>query len=612
MRHVMLGVAWFILCVQVLASDWQEDPRLQKAVTLQLPNALFTEIMEELSKQTGVPFNLHPSLQEEKATFFVTNQPAQQVLAQWMSLFGLKCEPQGEGYQLLPDPALRQQEEAAVEWERRMIRLEAEKTLRTWSQLVRDDFAVYARRASDIEEEMDKLQQEKPPGWQDRRAALAEQFAQVREVAVWHRYLAGWLYRRFSSTIWRELRHGETVWFSTAQEPGTLPLPSDALRWQAYPADTIPRWMLFGMRLDEARRELVFYAFTQPDDDTAEPTATVYTHPVSPDLEDKPSVQRRWERWQTPPEEFRRFRRRIENRTPAPALPQGQSTAADSLLWIAQHAQMNVIADAFRVPARLVVEGDTLAEWLSRFTLQEPGYLRVERNWLLLRHAGYWRLRRSELPEKLVRQMEQKWATEGLGLDDYAALAAQLTPEGILRLKESDGYSFRFDAAPLRDAALALRFWASLSAEQKTVALQRQPLAYHSLTPVQQTLFQEAMLAKLHEKPQPLLLNYLTRRDLQSELAFVMERWREGAYTLEGERVSITAESAEELEQQRHLVPDAPAAYGQSLRGQFVFYFGIDAQRSVQYHISVREKSFSFSPQEQEKQESLAKVLLGK
>jgi len=590
MRLALLAVAWIILCVPVLAGDWQEDPRLQKTVTLQLPNALFTEITEELSKQTGVPLNLHPSLQEEKATFFVTNQPAQQVLAKWMSLFGLKCDPQGEGYQLLPDPALRQQEEEAVEWERRMVRLEAEKTLRTWSQLVRDDFAVHARQASDIEEEMDKLLREKPPGWQDRRAALAERFAQVREVAVWHRYLAGWLYRRFSSTIWRELRQGETVWFSTAQEPGTLPLPPDALRWQAYPADTIPRSMLFGIRLDEARRELVFYAFTQPGEDTAEPTATVYTHPLSPDPEQKPSVQQRWERWQTPPEEFSRFRRRIENKTPSPAPPPRQSTAADSLRWIAEHAQMNVIADAFRVPVRLVAEGDTLSEWLSRFTLQEPGYLRIEGNWLLFRHAGYWRLKRSELPEKLVRQMEQKWATEGLSLDDYAALAAQLTLEGILRLREGDSYSFRFDAAPLQDAALALRFWASLTAVQKTLALQRQPLAYHSLTPVQQTLFQEAMLAKLHEKSDSLLLAVLTLPEPPAEIAFLVERWREGAYTLEGDKLSITTESIEELEQQRHLVPDAPTAYGQSLRGQFVFYFGIDSQRSVRYHISLREK----------------------
>jgi hypothetical protein len=107
---------------------------------------------------------------------------------------------------------------------------------------------------------------------------------------------------------------------------------------------------------------------------------------------------------------------------------------------------------------------------------------------------------------------------------------------------------------------------------------------------VQQRLFQEAMLAKLHEKSNPTHLLFLTMPELPVELAFVIDRWREGVYTLEGDKVSITTESAEELEQQRHLVPDAPTAYGQSLRGQFVFYFGIDSQRSVRYHISVREK----------------------
>jgi len=597
MRYVLVAVAWLTLCLQVQANDWQTDPRLQKPVTLQLPNAPFAEILEELSKHTGVPFTIHPSLQEEKATFFVTNQPAQQVLAKWMSLFGLKCEPKEDGYQLLPDPALRQQEQEAVEWERRMIRLEAEKTLRRWSRLIRDDYPVHARRASDIEEEMDKLQQEKPPGWQDRRAALAEQFAQVQEVALPHQYLAGWLYRLFAPTVWSRLRNGETVWFSTAQEPGMLPLPQDALRWQAYPDRPIPRSMRFGIRLDEIGQELVFYTITQPADPNAEPELELYTHPVSPNPEQKPSLQLRWERWQTSPEEFSKYQRTIQHKKPVSAPPPEQSTAADSLCWIAKHAQMNVIADAFRVPLRPITEGDTVAQWLSRFTLEEPGYLRIEGDWLLFRHARYWRLKSSELPEKLVRQMEQKWATEGLSLDDYAALAAQLTPEGIVRVRESNGYSFRFDSAPLRDAALALRFWASLSAEQKKVALQRQPLAYLSLTPVQQRLFQEAMLAKLHEKSDPTHLLFLTMPELPVELAFVIDRWREGVYTLEGDKVSITTESAEELEQQRHLVPDAPATYGQSLRGQFVFYFGIDSQRSVQYHISVREKFLSFSPE---------------
>ncbi len=611
MRSVLLVAALFILCLQLYAHDWQTDPRLQKTITLQLPNALLSEVTQELSKQTGVPFTLHPSLQEEKATFFVTNQPAQQVLAKWMSLFGLKCEPQGESYHLLPDPALRQQEQEAVEWERRATHLDTERTLRRWSQLIQDDFPVHAARALDIEEEMDKLQQEKPSGWQERRAALAERFPDALEVALLHRYLAGWLYRRFASTMWSRLRNGETVWFSTAQEPGTLPLPQDALRWQAYPDRPIPRSMRFGIRLDETRQELVFYTITQPEDPNAEPELELDTYPVSPDPEQKPSLQLRWERWQTSPEEFSKYQRTIQHKKSVPAPLPEQSTAADSLCWIAKHAQMNVIADAFRIPVRPVVEGSTLAEWLSRFTLEEPGYLRIEGDWLLFRHARYWRLKRSELPEKLVRQMEQKWATEGLSLNDYATLAEQLTPEGILRVRESTSYSFRFDSTPLRQAAVALRFWASLSAGQKESALQRQPLAYRSLTPVQQRLFQEAMLAKLHEK-KPLLLAFLTMPDPTAELAFVVDRWREAVYTLEGERMSITAESAEELEQQRHLVPDAPAVYRQSLRGQFVFYFGIDSQRSVQYHISIHEKPMLFFPSMQEKEESPAKVLLGK
>ncbi len=591
MRWLLLTVLCFPLCLQAQANDWQSDARLRKPVTLQLPNALLDEVAQELSKQTGVIFTIDPALKEDKATLFVTNKPAWQVLGKLVSLLGLKCEPKGDGYQLLPDSTLRQQEQAAVEWEYRATRRDAENTLRSWAQLIREDFPVYATRALDIEEEMGKLEQEKPVGWQDRRAALAEQFQQVLQIALWHRYLAGWLYRQFPSSVWRRLWNGETIWFSTVPAQGSFPLPVDALRWQAYPAGTIPRSMRFGICFDETKQELVFIAIIWHGDDAAEPEVEMYTHPVTPAPEDKPPLQTRWEKWQTSPEEFNRFQQKILHRKSLPAPPAEQATVADSLRWIAQQTGMNVIADAFRVPVRPVHEGNTLAEWLSRFTIEEPGYLRIEGDWLLFRHAHYWRLRRSELPETLVRQMEQKSATEGLTLDDYATLASRLTPEGILRASESTGYSFRFDRAPLQYAAPALRFWASLTAEQKKMALQRQPLPYVSLTPVQQKLFYEAMVHRLHERSNPLLLALLTTPEQQAVLAFVLERWREGAYTVAGERISITAESPEEMEQQRSLVPDTPVTYEQSLKGHIAFYFGLDAQRAVRYEVSIREKS---------------------
>jgi hypothetical protein len=595
MRRLLLLALCFTLCVHARAHDWQRDVRLQKPVTLRLPNVLLDEAAQHLSNQTEVTFTIDPSLKGEKATLFITQKPAWQVLDKMVSLLGLKCQPQGEGYVLLPDPILRQQEQAAAEWEYRATRREAEKNLRTWAQLVRADFPVYATRALDIENEMTKLEKEKPAGWQDRRASLAEQFQQVLQVARWHRYLAGWLYRQFPSSVWRRLWNGETIWFSTLPTQGTLPLPVDALRWKAYPAGTVPRSMRFGICLDENRQELVFLAATWSDDNAAEPEMEVYTHPVSPDAEDKPPLQMRWEKWSTSPEEFGRFQQKIQSPQLLPAPPAEQATAADSLLWIAQQTGMNIIADAFRVPVRPVYEGNTLAEWLSRFTTEEPGYVRIEGGWLLFRHARYWLLRRSELPETLVRQMEQKSATEGLTLDDYAALASRLTPAGVLRAETGMGYSFRFDPAPLQYAAPALRFWASLTDAQKQLALQRKTVPYTELAPAQRKLFREAVLAKLREQPQLILLDALNTPEAQAEMAFVIDRWREATYTLEGERVSIAAESAEELEQQRHLIPDAPAQQRQMEAQQMVLYFGLDAQRSVRYNLSIRSVS---SPKE--------------
>lgn len=576
-----------------------EDPRLQKTVTLQLPSALLEEVAQALGEQTGVPFSVAPALSEEKATVLVKAKPAWQVLEKLTALLELRCERQGEGYYLSPDLAALQRERAALEWERQALRREAEKMLREWAQFAREDYLSLVNRQRAVEEELKRLEQEKPPGWQDRRAAVAQQNASLSQLRL-HSYLAGWLYRHLSPATWQRFWQGHILWFSTEREPGTLPLPPEVWRWCSL-QDPNVQTVRFGMRYDPLQARLWFYLRTQPVHYPEAAEMSVSEEEIRYIPWAEMPLHARWSRWATP-DEILEQDPRLRQRLPRPTAraTTTPTTMADWLQRFAQYTGWQVVADSFRVPVPPREGGETLLDWLRESPIRNEGYLRLEGDWLLFRRWRYWRLKSSELPERLVRALEHNGQSEGLTIEDYATLAAFLTPDGMVRLQGRD-YAVAFDLSPLQSAAPALRFWASLTEAQKQLALQRQPLPYVSLTPAQQQLFREAMMAKLYEQPHLLLLAALDAPEGQAELAFVIDRWREGAFTLQGEGVAITAESAEELEQQRHLVPNAFSQPQVETAQQLTLFFGLDAQRSVQYPLTIRTKSSNFSREQQEK-----------
>ncbi|GIV14802.1 MAG: hypothetical protein KatS3mg022_0237 [Armatimonadota bacterium] len=608
MRRILLVATWFALLLQAQANDLQTDPRLHKTVNLQLPDALLEEVTAELSKQTGVPLTVDRTLNEEKATLFVKDKPAWQVLEKLTALLDIRCEKNGGGYHLSADPVAIRKEQDTLQWEQVALRREVERMLREWSQATHQDYLAIVAKLRAMEEEAKQLEKEKPLGWQERRDALGRKIYPLQQVSRVHCYLAGWCYQRLPASAWKPFWDGEVLWFSTPGNLNALPLPADALRWVSLLSPEA-EFVQFGVQLDRHQERLVFYLRTR---DILGGDSSVCEEPIRPDAFLYVPLHLRWSQWCTPEETLARAPQLQErlHRSRAISTRHSAATMADWLQRWAQYSGSNVIADSFRLPQPLIEQGDTLIEWLRDSPMWDGGYLRVEGEWLLFRHRSYWRLKRSELPERLVREIERKARQEGLSLEDYATLASYLTPEGIARLAwPVHDYAFHFDHTPLKSASPALRFWASLTDNQKKLALQRQPLPYVSLTPAQQKLFREALLVKLYEQPKLVLLDVLNNPEAQTELAFVVDRWREDAYTLEGDRVSITAESPEELEQQRHLILDAPDKQQQAQIEQITFTFGIDSWRSVRYDFSIRNKFALFSHPKQEKEGSSSKIL---
>lgn len=595
-----LVLVMFALSVQTAADDLRADARLHKAVNLQLHTALLDEVMQEIGRQTGVAFLLDDSLQEQKATLFVSEKPAWQVINNLTQVLGIRCEREGEVYRLVSDPELQRLEQSLLSWRRNTIRRSAETKLSTWARYAKEDYAVILQRVTQLEEQMAKLEQEKPPGWQERRAALAAQLEPLKQIAHLERFLAGRLYRQMPASVWERLWRGEMLWFSHPHAPNTLLLPPESLHWKAIQDGTLPVFMYLGIRFRFQEERLRLMMMSLPEG--ALPSTVVFSDDreqlyIPADVSH--SLMTRWEKWQTPPEEIEKNpvlrRARMGNRQ-VTATRSAEPTVADWLSMIAKEGKMQVVADAFRLPSPPISIGsqhNTLASWLKEFVIQQGGYLRVEGDWLLFRHGDYWSLRLSEPPERLVREMERKASEGTLYLEDYAVFTASLTPEAQARIEDGEpAYSARFDLTPLKGGMPALRFWASLTDAQKRTAIQRQPIPYLQLTPAQQQLFREALEAK--RVPFTLLpILFASDGNVDPQLAFLVERWSLPAYSAGGENLSITAESLEELEQQRHLLPPDTNSkqVPQALFEQIAFYFGIDALHSVRYELTISKKS---------------------
>ncbi len=597
---VLLIIGIVSLAVPAGSDDFAADVRLRKAVTLRLHTALLSEAVQEIGRQVGVDFRVDDALSEHKVTLFITGKPAWQVLKRLTDLLGILPATDAQGYVLKPDPKLARMERNLLEWERNTLSRALERTLRLWAQRTGEDFLGMTERARRLEDQMEALEREKPAEWQDRRVALAERLAFIGRVTRLEVYLLGWLYRRLPQSTWAPLWRGETLWFSFPRDQQSLPLPPQVLEWYAGYRGEEVRSVRLGVQWNVRRSDLIVSLLAVPEG-ADQPRVEQFVVMIEAEQNVSHPLLARWEKWHTSPEALsnnsalQREVRGVRN-TVAPRF--GRATVADWFQEVATGSGIQVVADAFRLPlsfSSMSVSPGTLAERLQEFALRQPGYLRVEGEWVLFRHAGYWRWLQSEPPEQLCREMERKETEIGLSLDDYARFAASLSPDAVERIAQRE-LSALFDLAPLQSAMPALRFWNSLTEDQKQVALNRKPLSYLHLDHRQQRLFLEAVAEFA-----------LSGAD-ETQMAFFMERWTAPGYTLSGDRVSITAESAEEAQQQQHLVPDAAAISASATLGEVTFYFGYDAGRSVRYSLSLRKKFSEYSSPLQEKQEPVQKL----
>ncbi|MGC8783491.1 MAG: hypothetical protein ACP5RN_03760 [Armatimonadota bacterium] len=543
--NILICGTAFALCASAQGVISPADVEaLRKLVTVRNKMILLPDLLREVGRQTGVTLSAERELASDKLTVFVREVPAADLLERVADIVMGEWRKTKSGYQLVQTAQARRWEEELLALERENRMQDARKTVEIYMQQSQRPYAELVQEARQKHKAMmagrpsDMLV---APGGETIRIVGPVWLPSNLDYAELPYYLIGQLLRGFSQQQWQAFWRGEPFAASTLNIPGMLPLPENALQWDResvqlrlpFGDDEVEREFRQSL-LDRAERDptlhiiLVFALDEQAGTirsaiyrlkaATVEPYRSIGGVVVNTirepkhRLEEHPGFQW-WNRWQTGEEEAGKstaLQAKLEL-APGERLPASEYvpllkpirlyfTLADYLEWLARRVDLQIVADAYRFPwnrfneVAFIEQGETILNWLKRVVRPAHGYgggwWRVEGDWLLLKHSRFWEMRHSELPERLVMEMERKATRRQLlSLNDYAALAREMSAMHRRRLEMPDGYTVRFSLLPLFGHLPMLRFWASLNGAQQAAALRNGVLPFASLTPQQQRMF---------------------------------------------------------------------------------------------------------------------------
>lgn len=526
------------LCTVLSAQpvDLSKDERLQKPITVREPFIPLKQLIADLSKQLGVSLAATSEIAEDKVCVLVRERPAHEALQRLADTLRYEWQPSEatDGYRLYQPHGERVREQQLRQALLQARRQEVERALRVLIDLARR--VRWEDLASLSEQERQRLSPDQ-----------ARLLPRLYDVSV---YAAARVMGDFRLSEWQRFWQGETLVFSSAPRAGELPLAPElhqlilegrlsvAARSLSEPARGESREGISRLRLrwDGWRGEMTIETERQSDATPRRAMEGLAIRPVgvattirtlsarelvdatrsqkkATALLDDHSLNKVWREWANVSDRLTPSRR--ANTSPEhTALPDYlQRSPLASLMEIANRYGLDLYADVYRLELFLETFLETLpatrtlllnktlpTDWSE---VRALFWLRQEGEALMARHKDYFWLRPSEIPEDWLRPLEaKKQKRESLTLDDWARLANSLNELQIERLTGlplmANAYVRTTSTLNLRslvEAIPALRFWASLTPQQKQIALSGEPLLLRRMSIPQQQRFQQALYA---------------------------------------------------------------------------------------------------------------------
>lgn len=155
-------------------------------------------------------------------------------------------------------------------------------------------------------------------------------------------------------------------------------------------------------------------------------------------------------------------------------------TNAKHLVYLADQANLSVVADAFRTPVseQKWFPGETVDKWLTAFNGErtaypffvKAGYVRTEKGWLMVRRHRWWRELPGEIPERLLLPLEARFkAGQPVGLEECANFVAQLSPPQAQQIAQPSSFLARFRKGGMFASVPALQMYGSLSSAERAI-----------------------------------------------------------------------------------------------------------------------------------------------
>lgn len=226
-----------------------QDPRLERTVTLRLGRNPLSSVTEALGRQIGVTLTASQDAADEPAILFVTRLPAKEVMHHLASLFNFRWRRRGTpgkfSYELYQDLRSKLEERRLRDRARTEALDELEQALRERLQLLLQPPEALLKRAKALDAASDAMWPRTLDG-SSRAPGTTLSPSELRVLA--HRELAAQRLREMADLLqrellrvaaalpaeqWRRLVNGESLLFSADGEPGlpALPIPSgQALR----------------------------------------------------------------------------------------------------------------------------------------------------------------------------------------------------------------------------------------------------------------------------------------------------------------------------------------------------------------------------------------------
>jgi hypothetical protein len=476
----------------------QDDSRLQETLAIQKPFASLREVLRTVQEATGVPLYADRAIAEDKVCILTRERPAHEILTRLAETLRYRWQPStdGSGYRLVQPASERAREQGLLRaYEQSPHRRHPE------SRSARQCNSSAATTASSWSNS--------PPTRSSRLSpeahALLKWAVDETPVALGLHALA-----TLPDSALQRLAHGEPIAFSTHPESGEFVMPQPLQRkvlelYHSVPENSVlkaevvffvePRTLILkcAVRVDTGRIESTKFFEVMYPSQTAE--QILAQHPQS-------AV---WREWHSDAAAFRALK---PAPTRAPTLTIPEPIRRSPLVVLIRYARehgLDLYSDAYRLSLFLGDERERTPQTDFEQARRQLFWVRLEGETLMARYRAYPLLRPSEIPESLLEPLEQKLrAKQEITLDEWAAFATQLTPMQIAR---ADGRvnlagqpAYHETLVPLDNlivALPALRFWASLSPQQRQAALGGERLLPERMTPKQRELFLQAFHSRL-------------------------------------------------------------------------------------------------------------------